>query len=85
MGEAITARIAADLGLTSPGYLDGATFADLDAAYLEPDAQILELSPRPRSDSDTLPRQGLPRYRWSVSATASAEPDLPDNVTRLHA
>lgn len=83
VGEAITTRIAADVGLSSPGYLDGVTFDDLDATYLDPDAQILELTPPP-VHADTLPRQGLPRYRWTVS-DRTPEPDLPDNVTRLHA
>lgn len=83
VGEAITTRIAADLGLSSPGYLDRATFDDLDRAYLDPDAQILDLTP-PQVDPDTLPRQGMPRYRWTVD-DRTPEPELPDNVTRLHA
>ena len=83
VGRAIQARIASDLGLPGVEALDGATFADLDAAYLEPDAQIIDLTP-PSAGSDTLPRYGPPRYRWSLADQAPAEP-LPDNVTRLHA
>lgn len=66
VGEAIMARVAADLGLSSPGFLDGVTFDDLDAAYLAADAKVLELSP-PHDRPDTVPRLGRPRYRWNVT------------------
>ncbi len=65
VGAAIMDRVADDLGLSSPGYLDQATFEDLDRAYLEPGARVLDLSP-PDEDIDALPRQGRPRYRWRV-------------------
>ncbi|CAN5528641.1 alpha/beta hydrolase [soil metagenome] len=84
VGEAISRRIASDLGLSSPGYLDQVSLADLDEAYLEPDARIIDLTP-PMVDPDTLPRQGLPRYRWSVTDRESEPAPPPDNVTRLHA
>jgi hypothetical protein len=76
VGEAIMARIAEDLGLSSPGYLDGVTLGDLDRAYLEPGARLLELSP-PHEAPDTLPRLGRPRYRWSVEERrpTSLEPE----------
>lgn len=81
-GEAIRARIAADVGLASPGYLDEVTFDDLDAAYLTPDAAVLDLSPPP-AQPDTLPRGGRPRYRWTVSDRVpdhvGAGPDHPDD------
>lgn len=83
VGEAVTARIADDLGLSSPGYLDQTSLDDLDATYLEPDAQVLDLTPPP-ADPDTLPRQGRPRYRWSM-VDRVPDPPVPGNVTRLHA
>jgi pimeloyl-ACP methyl ester carboxylesterase len=91
VGHAIADRIAVDLGLPGIGYIDEATYADLDAAYLEPDARILALSPA-MGAPDTLPRSERPKYRWtireSVHDTTPVEPvvdDLPDNVTRLPA
>lgn len=83
VGEAILARIAADAGLSSPDDLDEISLDDLDAAYLDPDALLLALSPPPAEGPDTLPRLGRPRYRWSVIDRAP-EP-RPDNVTRLPA
>jgi acetyl esterase/lipase len=87
VGEAIMARVAADLGLPSPGFLPEASLDDLDRAYLEPDARLLELSP-PFEPPDTMPRQDLPRYRWSFEdhgpVTFEVD-DLPADVTRLRA
>ncbi len=83
VGETVVTRIAADLGLTSPGFLDRVTFGDLDRTYLDADAQILDLTPPP-VDPDTLPRQGRPRYRWSVSDRVP-ERARPDNITSLPA
>jgi len=82
VGEAIMDRVASDLGLSGRGYLGQATFDDLDAAYLDPGALILTLSPPP-TPPDTLPRTSRPRYRWSVREPVR-EP-IPDNVTRLRA
>lgn len=65
VGDAILTRIADDLGLASPGFLPEADLDDLDAAYLEPGARLHDLSP-PFEPPDTMPRQDLPRYRWSV-------------------
>lgn len=79
VGTAITYRVADDLGLSSPGYLDQVTLDDLDRAYLVPGARILDLSP-PEEPLDALPRQGRPLYRWRVDerpawdATAPADP-----------
>lgn len=91
VGHAIADRIAVDLGLPGAGYIDEASFDDLDAAYLDPDARILDLSPA-AATPDTLPRSERPKYRWtireSVHDTTPVEPlgdDLPDNVTRLPA
>lgn len=83
VGEAVLTRIATDVGLSSPGYLDAVTPDDLDAAYLDPDALLLALSPPPAEGPDTLPRLGRPRYRWSVIERAPQP--RPDNVTRLRA
>ncbi len=87
VGDAIMTRVAHDLGLPSPGFLPEASLDDLDAAYLEPGALLLDLSP-PFESPDTMPRQDRPRYRWSF--TDHAPPaleveDLPANVTRLRA
>lgn len=87
VGDAILTRIAVDLGLDSPGFLPEASLDDLDAAYLAPDARVLELSP-PFEPPDTMPRQDRPRYRWSVddhAPPALEVEDLPANVTRLRA
>lgn len=65
VGEVVMGRVAADLGLDSPGYLDQVTLDDLDRTYLVPDAPVLALSP-PDEQPDTLPRLGRPRYRWRV-------------------
>ncbi|HYI60931.1 MAG TPA: alpha/beta hydrolase [Acidimicrobiales bacterium] len=73
VGEAVMARVANDLGLSSPGYLDQATLDDLDRTYLEPGAPVLGLSP-PDEALDPLPRLGRPRYRWRV------EEWVPDEV-----
>lgn len=73
VGGEIMHRIALDLGLDSAGYLDETSFADLDAAYLEPDALLFSLCPPP--NTDTVPRQGRPRYRWSVEDPAPQESD----------
>ncbi|HEX7133392.1 MAG TPA: alpha/beta hydrolase [Iamia sp.] len=87
VGDAILTRIAADLGMPSPGFLPEASLDDLDAAYLEPDARLLDLSP-PFEPPDTMPRQDRPRYRWTFDdhgpATIEVD-DLPANVTRLRA
>lgn len=82
VGEAISDRVAADLGLEGRGYLGQASHDDLDAAYLEPDAKLLELSP-PVESSDTMPRQDRPRYRWNVVERTPER--FHDDVTRLGA
>ncbi len=91
VGHRIADRIAVDLGLPGVGYIDQASYDDLDAAYLDPDARILALSP-PMDVPDTLPRHERPKYRWTIREslhdTTPVEPlidDLPDNVTRLPA
>lgn len=87
VGDAIATRIAHDIGLSSPGFLDQASLDDLEATYLEPDARLLELSP-PFERPDTMPRQDRPRYRWIVddrAPVALEHEDLPANVTRLRA
>lgn len=79
VGHEIRSRIAADLGLASPGYLSSATLDDLDEAYLTPDARLLELSP-PFEPPDTMPRHDRPRYVWTVDdpAPAAVEHDEQD-------
>lgn len=87
VGDAIATRVAHDLGYTSPGFLHEASLDDLDAAFLEPGARLLDLSP-PFEPPDTMPRQGRARYRWSFDDVAPAAlevEDLPANVTRLGA
>jgi hypothetical protein len=87
VGQDILGRIADDLGHESAGYLHLASLDDLDAAYLDPGAALLDLSP-PFEPPDAMPRQDRPRYRWSVDdpkPRTIEHDDLPDNVTRLHA
>ncbi|QYG93297.1 alpha/beta hydrolase [Iamia sp. SCSIO 61187] len=87
VGDAIAHRVAHDLGYDSPGFLHEASLDEVDAAYLEPDAPVLDLSP-PFERPDTMPRQDRPRYRWSFDDVAPASlevEDLPANVTRLRA
>lgn len=84
VGDAITTRIAHDLGLASAGYLDTVDLDDIDAAFLEPGARLLELSP-PFEVPDQMPRQDRPRYRWTLDETHQVLGGLPDNVTRLRA
>jgi pimeloyl-ACP methyl ester carboxylesterase len=87
VGDAIMTRVAADLGLPSPGFLPEASLDDLDDAYLEPDARLRAMTP-PFETPDTMPRQDLPRYRWSFADHAPPTievDDLPANVTRLRA
>ncbi|NLV57060.1 MAG: alpha/beta hydrolase [Acidimicrobiales bacterium] len=75
VGTQIAERIAADLGLESPGYLyEHTSYADLDAAYLEPDALLHGLCPP--VTNDTLPHGGRPRYRWVVTDHIPVEHDL---------
>lgn len=83
VGKAVTSRVASDLGLSGPEDLGTVTMEDLDAAYLDADAQILELSP-PRVDPDSLPRLRPPRYRWTVT-DGGGRPPAPDDITRLRA